>query len=79
MAKYFQPTFSERDLINMDKFKGVIKLAIDNQPSIPFSLIPKNPYLDVGDPKIAKALIELSRLKYGRDKMFVAKEIEYRI
>jgi hypothetical protein len=79
MAKYFQPTFSDADLINMDKFKGVMKLAIDNQPSVPFSIIPTNPYLESGDPKIAKALIELSRLKYGRDKAFVSKEIEYRI
>ncbi len=79
MAKYFQPTFSDTDLINMDKFKGVMKLAIDNQPSTPFSIIPTNPYLDAWDPKIAKALIELSRLKYGRDKAFVSKEIEYRI
>ncbi|NDK10271.1 type IV secretion system DNA-binding domain-containing protein [Candidatus Gracilibacteria bacterium] len=79
MAKYFQPTFSDADLINMDKFKGVMKLAIDNQPSTPFSIIPTNPYLETGDPKIAKAFIELSRLKYGRDKAFVSKEIEYRI
>lgn len=79
MAKYFQPSFSDADLINMDKFKWVMKLAIDNQPSTPFSIIPTNPYLDLWDPKIAKALVELSRLKYGRDKAFVGKEIEYRI
>ena len=79
MAKYFQPTFSEQDLINMDKYKWVMKLSIDTQPSTPFSIIPTNPYLVDGDPKIAKALVELSRLKYGRDKAFVSKEIEYRI
>jgi len=79
LAKYFQPSFSDADLINMDKFKWVMKLAIDNQPSTPFSIIPTNPYLENWDPKIAKALVELSRLKYGRDKAFVSKEIEYRI
>lgn len=79
MAKYFQPTFSDQDLINMDKFKGVMKLAVDNQPTTPFSIIPTNPYLETGDPKVAKAFVELSRLKYGRDKAFVSKEIEYRI
>lgn len=79
MAKYFQPTFSDADLINMDKFKWVMKLAVDNQPTTPFSIIPTNPYLESGDPKIAKALIELSRLKYWRDHAFVSKEIEYRI
>jgi hypothetical protein len=42
-------------------------------------MIPSNPYLETGDPQIAKALIELSRLKYGREEAFVSKEIEYRI
>jgi hypothetical protein len=79
MSKYYQPTFSDSDLINMDKFKAVMKLAVDNQPTTPFSIIPVNPYLETGDPHVAKALVELSRLKYGRDKAFVKKEIEYRI
>ena len=79
MAKYYQPTFSEQDLINMDKFKAVMKLAVDNQPTIPFSIIPTNPYLVEWDQKIAKAFKELSRLKYWRDRAFVSKEIEYRI
>jgi len=79
MAKYFAPTFSEQDLVNMDKFKSVNKIVIDNQPTTPFSMIPINPYLEKWDYKVAKALVELSRLKYGRDKDFVSKEIEYRI
>lgn len=79
MAKYFAPTFSEQDLVNMDKFKATMKLSIDNQPTIPFSIIPVNPYLEKWEDKLAKAYTELSRLKYGRDKSFVSKEIEYRI
>lgn len=79
MAKYFAPTFSDQDLINMDKFKSVMKLSVDTQPTTPFSLIPINPYLESWDPNISKALIELSRLKYGREEAFVSKEIEYRI
>jgi hypothetical protein len=46
MAKYFAPTFSEMDLVNMDKFKSVNKIVVDNQPTIPFSMIPLNPYLE---------------------------------
>ena len=79
MAKYFAPTFSEQDLVNMDKFKWVIKVSVDNQPTIPFSFIPLNAYLEKWDPNLAKAYVELSRLKYGRDREFVSKEIEYRI
>ncbi len=79
MSKYYAPTFSDQDLVNMDKFKWVIKIAVDNQPTSPFSFIPLNPYLEKWDPQIAKAFVELSRLKYGRDANFVNKEIEYRI
>jgi hypothetical protein len=64
MEKYYAPTFSNQDLVNMDKFKAVMKLSIDNQPTIPFSIIPKNPYLEAGDENLAKAFYELSRLKY---------------
>lgn len=79
MEKYYAPVFSNQDLVNMDKFKAVMKLAVDNQPTTPFSIIPVNPYLETWDMKLAKAYTELSRLKYGRDKAFVWKEIEYRI
>ena len=79
MSKYYAPTFSDQDLVNMDKFKAVMKLSVDNQPSIPFSVIPINPYVEKWEDKLAKAYIELSRLKYWRDKNFVSKEIEYRI
>jgi len=79
MAKYFAPTFSEQDLVNTDKFKATMKLAVDNQPTTPFSVIPVNPYLETWEDKLAKAFTELSRLKYWRDKAFVSKEIEYRI
>ncbi len=79
MSKYYAPTFSDQDLVNMDKFKAVAKIAVDNQPTTPFSIIPVNPYLETWDPKLSKAYIELSKLKYGRDVDFVSKEIEYRI
>ena len=46
MEKYYEPIFSRQDLVNMDKFKAVMKLSVDNQPTTPFSIIPKNPYLE---------------------------------
>ena len=79
MSKYFAPTFSDQDLVNMDKYKWVIKISVDNQPTIPFSFIPLNAYLEKWDTNIAKAFVELSRLKYWRDRDFVSKEVEYRI
>jgi predicted CoA-binding protein len=79
MAKEMAPVFSEQDLISMDKYKGVIKLSIDTQPSRPFSIIPVNPYTEKGDLEAAEAYKQLSRLKYGRDKDFVEREIFRRL
>ena len=79
MGKEFAPVFTDQDLINIDKFKAVMKLSIDTQPSKPFSIVPVNPYLETGDPKVAKALKQISRLTYGRSKKFVEKEIFARL
>ncbi len=79
MAKEMAPVFSDQDLINIDKFKAVMKLSIDTQPSRPFSIIPLNPYTVQGDKEAAEAYKQLSRLKYGRDRDFVDREILRRI
>ena len=79
MAKEMAPVFSDQDLINIDKYKAVMKLSIDTQPSRPFSIIPVNPYLVEGDKEAAEAYKQLSRLKFGRDREFVEREILRRI
>ena len=79
LEKEFAPNFSSNDLVNMDKFKWVMRLMIDGQVSRAFSNIPENIYLQKGDPKLMRALMELSRLKYGREKEFVNREILFRI
>lgn len=79
MAKEMSPVFSEQDLVNVDKFKAVMKLSIDTQPSRPFSITPVNPYGEKGDKEAAEAFKQLSRLKYGRDREFVEHEIMRRL
>jgi type IV secretory pathway TraG/TraD family ATPase VirD4 len=79
MAKEMAPVFSDQDLINIDKYKAVMKLSIDTQPSRPFSIVPVNPYTEHGDPEAAEAFKQLSRLKYGRDKEFVEREVFRRL
>ncbi len=79
MAKQFAPAYTEQDFINMDKFKAAIKLSVDFQPTPGFSLAPMNPFLEMPDSVTGNALKELSRLKYGREREFVEKEIIYRI
>ncbi len=79
MGKEMAPVFSDQDLINIDKYKAVMKLSIDTQPSRPFSIVPVNPYTETGDPEAAEAFKQLSRLKYGRDKEFVEREVFRRL
>lgn len=81
-AKEMAPVFSEGDLVNVDAFKGSMKLCVDGQPSRPFSIEVPRPWLDktyVRDDQAAEAFKQLSRLKYGRPKEFVNKEILRRI
>lgn len=81
-AKQMGPVFSEQDLVNQDAFKATMKLCIDGQPSRPFTLDVPRPWLDQTYPKdvqAAEAFKQLSRLKYGRPRDFVSREILRRI
>ncbi len=81
-AKEMAPVFSEQDLVNMDAFKGAMKLCIDGQPSRPFTIEVPRPWVDTTYPKdtqAAEAYKQLSRLTYGRAREFVDREILRRI
>ncbi|MFA7681757.1 MAG: type IV secretion system DNA-binding domain-containing protein [Candidatus Peribacteraceae bacterium] len=81
-AKEMAPVFSEQDLVNMDAFKGAMKLCVDGKPSRPFSIDVPRPWLETTypkDPQAAEAFKQLSRLTYGRQKDFVDREIMRRI
>ncbi|MBI2552829.1 type IV secretory system conjugative DNA transfer family protein [Candidatus Uhrbacteria bacterium] len=73
IAKEFAPLVSEYDLINAEKFTAYLKLLIDNQASKAFTLHTYPPIK--GDSRIAEAIKQLSRLKYGRDRSIVESEI----
>src|SRR6185436_16542979 len=65
-AKEMAPVFSEQDLVNMDAFKGAMKLSISGQPSRPFSIEVPRPWTDLTytkDEQAAEAFKQLSRLK----------------
>lgn len=76
MAKEMAPTFNEFDLVNVERFNGFIKLMINGTASKPFNMAmyplakPTPDQLD-----LAKAIRQLSRLKYGRPKTEVEAEI----
>lgn len=82
LESQFEPIFTANDLINLPMGNCYTRLLIKGQPSRPFSMqIPWDEtiqdvslkYSDVPkDPKVAEAIRETSRRKYGRD----ATEIE---
>ena len=77
----FQPTFNETDLINVDKFNAYIKTIVGNEPVKPFSMdLTKDMKKVIAErnPQVAKAIIQLSRLKYGRSQELVEAEISQR-
>lgn len=76
MAKEMAPTFNEFDLVNVERFNGFIKLMINGTASKPFNMatyaLPKPTPQQL---ELAKAIRQLSRLKYGRPKAEVEGEI----
>lgn len=81
MQREFQPIFGESDLINIEKYHIYMKTIVNNEPVPPFSVDLTKDVSAINaqaNPKIAKAIIQLSRLKYGRPRELVEAEIATR-
>ncbi len=77
----FQPTFTEADLINVERYNTYIKTIVGGEPVSPFSMdltrdMSKEQQL--ANPRVAELIRELSKLKYGRDVAVVEAEITQR-
>lgn len=81
LSHEFSPTFSEDDLLNIERFHVYIKTIVKNEPVPPFSM---SLYKDMAKQKamenerVAEIIKEMSRLKYGRDARLVESEIARR-
>ena len=73
VQKQFEPVFDANDLMNVDNRNCFMKLLIASQVAPPFNMKTYPP--TVGNPKIAEAIKELSKLKYGRNRDIVNEEI----
>ena len=73
LEKQFAPNFTANDLVNVDNRNLFAKLLVNNELTKPFNMKTYPP--TKGDQEIANAFKELSRLKYGRDKNIVNREI----
>ena len=81
LQREYQPVFSESDLINVERFHAYMKTIVDNEPVAPFSVDMTKDLKKLkaqANEKIAQAIIQLSRLKYGRPKELVEAEINQR-
>jgi len=76
LQKEFAPVFDAQDLLNVETFHVYLRLLIDNMASRPFSMVTIKPWEKYpANKEVAEAIRELSRLKYGRDRAIVEKEI----
>ena len=81
MTKEFAPVFGEYDFLNVPKFNCFVKLLVDNANPPPFNMstFPHNELdISANNPELAKAIKDLSRLKYGKDKNAIENEINKR-
>lgn len=83
LQREFQPVFNENDIINQERFHAYMKTIVDNEPVAPFSVDLTKDYAkhmaekEAGE-KVAQAIIQLSRLKYGKPVDIVEAEISQR-
>lgn len=73
LEKNFVPVFSKQDLVNVDNYNGFARILINNVLTKPFNVATYPP--TKGDQELANAFKELARLKYGRDRSIVEREI----
>ena len=77
----YQPIFNETDLINIERYNAYVKTVLRNEPLPPFSVDMTRDIdeeLRISNPKVAQAIIQLSRLKFGKPKELVEAEIAQR-
>ena len=77
----FQPVFNESDLINIERYNAYVKTVVKNEPVPPFSVDMTRDVeaeIKTSNPKVAQAIVQLSRLKFGRPRELVEAEIAQR-
>ncbi len=81
LQHWYTPTFNESDLINVDVYNAYVNTIVGNKPVSPFSVDMRKDLSaekKMENPKVAEAILSLSRLKYGRPRELVEAEITQR-
>ena len=81
LEKEMAPEFSQIDLVNADTHRAVVKIAINNQQTRPFSFTTRIPYNDpiLNIPEKVEIMKQISALKRGTKRELVDKEIYFRV
>jgi len=76
----FDPVFKKEDLINNPVGHAYVRLLVKGQPSYPFSMGTDWEMMKAvsRNKEVAHSIVELSRLRYGRDRAIVEAEINQR-
>jgi hypothetical protein len=76
MKNKFEPIFTPQDLMNIDNLNAYVSLLINGQTSRPFNIrIYTDLVFNQGNRESARVISQLSKLKYGRPREEVEKEI----
>jgi len=79
MKNKFTPVFTPQDLMTIDNLNAYVNLLIDGQSTRPFSMqLDTKTVFGQGSPEMAKAIQELSQLKFGRPREEVEEELKQR-
>lgn len=81
LQHWFTPSFSENDLINVDVYNAYVNTIVGNKPMPPFSVDMRKNLSELKkleNTKVAEAILQLSRLKYGRPRELVEAEVSQR-
>lgn len=76
IAKQLAPVVGEYDVLNIEKFNAYLRIMIDNTAMPAFNMACYPPHkLFAPNKEIVQPLKELSRLKYGKDRQMVIRDI----
>jgi hypothetical protein len=76
----FEPVFSPQDLINIDNLNAYVNLLVHGQTTRPFNIkLDTEMVFSAGSRSVAENIRQISRLKYGRPRDEVEKEIQERV
>lgn len=81
LAREFTPTFSEDDLLNIEKYHVYIRTIVGNETVTPFSMALSSEIMNKiknRNRKVEEIIKEMSKLRYGRDVRLVEQEINRR-